>query len=85
VRVELKREADEVLIEVSDTGIGIRPELLPHVFDRFLQGDSGAGRQSGGLGLGLAIAKQLVELQAGRSAQAARDRDVARAFWCACR
>src|SRR5205814_2167012 len=52
-------------IHVRDTGIGIRKELLPHIFDRFLQGDSGATRQHGGLGLGLAIAKQLIELHGG--------------------
>lgn len=65
VQVDVRRDIDDVLIEVSDTGVGIRPELLPHVFDRFLQGDSGADRQSAGLGLGLAIAKQLVELHGG--------------------
>jgi CheY-like chemotaxis protein len=54
-----------VLIEVADTGIGIRPELLPYIFDRFQQGSSGMDRQHGGLGLGLAIAKQLVELHEG--------------------
>lgn len=50
---------------VNDTGKGIRPEFLPHVFDRFRQGDSGSSRRYGGLGLGLSIAKQLVELHGG--------------------
>jgi PAS domain S-box-containing protein len=50
-----------VLIEVADTGIGIDPEFLPLVFERFRQGDSRATRQHGGLGLGLAIARHLVE------------------------
>jgi CheY-like chemotaxis protein len=54
-----------VEIEISDTGVGISPEFLPHVFDRFSQGDSGATRRHAGLGLGLAIAKQLVELHGG--------------------
>jgi two-component system, chemotaxis family, CheB/CheR fusion protein len=65
VQVELDREDDWIVIRVTDTGIGIRKEFLPHVFDRFRQGDSGATRQHGGLGLGLAIAKQLVELHGG--------------------
>jgi signal transduction histidine kinase/ActR/RegA family two-component response regulator len=65
VTVELLRHGDWVTIQVTDTGSGIREELLPHIFDRFLQGDSGAARQHGGLGLGLAISKQLVELHHG--------------------
>jgi len=65
VSVELEREGDSVLIKVSDTGIGIAEELLPHIFERFLQGESGSARQHTGLGLGLAIAKQLVELHNG--------------------
>ena len=65
VAVELLRDEDWVTIEVMDTGIGIREELLPHIFDRFLQGESGAARQHTGLGLGLAISKQLVELHHG--------------------
>jgi CheY-like chemotaxis protein len=59
-----------VEISVRDTGIGIRPELLPYIFDRFRQADSSTTRQHGGLGLGLSIARQLVELHEG-SIQAA--------------
>jgi signal transduction histidine kinase/ActR/RegA family two-component response regulator len=69
-RVRVALDADdaddaEATITVSDNGIGIAPETLPHVFDRFRQGTP-AARKSGGLGLGLAIVKQLVEMHGGR-------------------
>jgi CheY-like chemotaxis protein len=53
------------VIRVSDSGIGIAPDFLPHVFDRFRQQDASISRQHGGLGLGLSIARQLVELHGG--------------------
>ncbi|MEO5821080.1 MAG: ATP-binding protein [Vicinamibacteraceae bacterium] len=65
VTVRLARTAGIVEIAISDTGIGIAPEFLPHVFTPFRQADARFGRQFGGLGLGLAICKQLVELQGG--------------------
>lgn len=52
-------------IRVQDTGVGIKPEFLPHVFDRFRQSDGSTTREFGGLGLGLAIVRHLVELQGG--------------------
>lgn len=55
-----------VQIVVGDTGCGIAPEFLPHVFDRFRQGDSSTTREAGGLGLGLAIAKHFIELHDGQ-------------------
>jgi signal transduction histidine kinase/CheY-like chemotaxis protein len=76
VEVRLSRAAPGVEIAVSDTGIGIEPKFLPHVFDRFRQADSATTRTYGGLGLGLAIVRQLVELHGGevsvQSAGAAR-------------
>jgi CheY-like chemotaxis protein len=66
VQVRLERVSSHAEIVVSDTGIGISPEFLPHVFDRFRQADAGINRVRGGLGLGLAIARHLVELQGGR-------------------
>jgi signal transduction histidine kinase/CheY-like chemotaxis protein len=65
VRVALERGSGEIAIRVSDSGIGIRPDFLPFVFDRFRQADASTTRQHGGLGLGLSIARQLVELQGG--------------------
>jgi CheY-like chemotaxis protein len=55
----------EVQIDVSDDGRGIPPEFLPHVFEAFRQADSGTSRSFGGLGLGLAIVRHLVELHGG--------------------
>ena len=54
-----------VQVQFIDTGMGIRPEFLPHIFERFSQVDSSMARIHGGLGLGLAIAKSLVEMQQG--------------------
>ncbi len=65
VDVYLVQESDQAQIRVQDTGKGIEPEFLPHVFDRFRQGDGSITRQFGGLGLGLAIVRHLTELHGG--------------------
>ena len=65
VQVKLERVNSHVEITVSDTGAGIEPEFLPHVFDRFRQADQRKTRQHGGLGLGLSIVRHLVELHGG--------------------
>jgi PAS domain S-box-containing protein len=65
VMVSLERNGSEAQIQVSDTGKGINADFLPHVFDYFRQGDSSITRTHGGLGLGLAIVRYLVELHGG--------------------
>ena len=65
VRVRLSADDDWMELSVSDTGRGISPDFLPHVFERFRQEDSPLRRGQGGLGLGLAIVKHLVESQGG--------------------
>ncbi|HEY9658968.1 MAG TPA: ATP-binding protein, partial [Allocoleopsis sp.] len=65
VEVRLEQRGAYVQVQVSDTGQGISPEFLPHVFEYFRQADSSTTRQFGGLGLGLAIVHHLVELHGG--------------------
>jgi PAS domain S-box-containing protein len=65
VSISLTRARTSAVIAVTDTGEGISPSLLPHVFDRFTQGDSSVTRMHGGLGLGLSIVRHLVELHGG--------------------
>jgi len=65
VQVLLERINSHVEIVVSDTGAGIAPDFLPHIFERFRQADSGTTREHGGIGLGLAIVRHLVELHGG--------------------
>ncbi len=66
VQIVLARVNSHVEIRVSDTGQGIATEFLPHLFERFRQADSSSAREHGGLGLGLALVKQLVEMHGGK-------------------
>jgi len=66
IHLVLARTADRVLLTVRDEGVGIAAELLPRMFDLFVQGDRGAARSQGGLGIGLTLAHRLAELHDGR-------------------
>lgn len=66
IDVDLQRTDSHIEIHVHDSGIGISSEFLPHLFERFRQADSTTTRKFGGLGLGLSIVKQLIELHGGR-------------------
>jgi CheY-like chemotaxis protein len=65
IDVIVRRDGDEALIRISDNGRGIRSDLIPHIFERFRQGDGTLTRNSGGLGLGLSIVRHLVEAHGG--------------------
>ena len=65
VAIELAQDAGQVSITVRDTGAGIRPEFITHVFERFRQADASTTRRHGGLGLGLSIVKHLIEQHGG--------------------
>jgi PAS domain S-box-containing protein len=65
VRLTVEREVDGVAVHVRDNGAGIAPDLLPRVFDLFVQGDTSVDRPEGGLGIGLTLVKNLIELHDG--------------------
>ncbi|MDD4907209.1 MAG: ATP-binding protein, partial [Methylobacter tundripaludum] len=67
-RIDLSVSVDSlsVVVRVQDNGMGIEPQLLPHIFDLFIQGERGLDRSEGGLGLGLTLVKKLVELHNGQ-------------------
>jgi CheY-like chemotaxis protein/anti-sigma regulatory factor (Ser/Thr protein kinase) len=66
IRVRSAREGETIVVTVTDDGIGIAPELLPRVFDLFVQGRRGLDRSEGGLGIGLTIVRRLVEMHGGQ-------------------
>ena len=65
VEIRLRRKSDQVMVEIADQGIGISPEILPHIFERFYHMDKSGDQLFEGLGLGLAITKQVIEQHKG--------------------
>ena len=80
VQVRLERANSHVEIIVSDTGIGIRPDFIPYVFERFRQAEGGITRKSGGLGLGLAIVRHIVEMHGGTVEASSAGEDLGATF-----
>ena len=66
IRMNVNQEGADAVIRVRDNGVGIAPDLLPHIFELFTQVDGSLGRSYGGLGIGLALAHNLVEMHDGR-------------------
>jgi signal transduction histidine kinase/CheY-like chemotaxis protein len=66
VRIALRKDGANVRLTVQDDGQGIPPDFIPYVFDRFRQADASASRRHGGLGLGLSLVRQIVELHGGK-------------------
>ncbi|MFO0968895.1 MAG: PAS domain S-box protein [Gemmataceae bacterium] len=85
ITLRLLAEDERAVVQVRDTGIGIAPEMLPHVFDTFCQADPDLARSRGGLGLGLALVKGLVQLHGGdvQASSAGLGRGAAFSFWLA--
>jgi signal transduction histidine kinase/CheY-like chemotaxis protein len=81
IRLEIARVGPNVRLSVHDTGQGITPDFLPYVFDRFRQADASASRRHGGLGLGLALVRQIVELHGGAVGVDSRGAKQGATFW----
>ena len=80
VRIEVQAQARDIVVTITDSGQGIDPEFLPHVFERFSQADGSSSRLHGGLGLGMAIVRHLVELHGGSVTAASGGKDQGATF-----
>ena len=80
IRAVVRDEGAAVTVSVSDTGQGIEPSFLPHVWDMFRQGEATTSRTHGGLGIGLSIVKRLIELHGGHVSAQSGGRDSGATF-----
>jgi signal transduction histidine kinase/CheY-like chemotaxis protein len=80
VEVTLRIDAGDLVLSVRDTGVGFRPEVAAHLFERFRQGDSSPTRQYGGLGLGLGLVRHIVELHGGTATASSAGVDAGSVF-----
>jgi CheY-like chemotaxis protein/two-component sensor histidine kinase len=80
VQVRGEKKESQIHLTVSDSGMGVEPEFLPHLFERFTQADSSTTRRHGGLGLGLAIVRHIVELHGGTVSAASEGKDKGATF-----
>jgi CheY-like chemotaxis protein len=81
VRLEIARDGANVRMTVRDNGEGVAPDFIPYVFDRFRQADASASRRHGGLGLGLSLVRQIVELHGGTVGAASGGARQGATFW----
>ncbi|GIP21577.1 MULTISPECIES: cell wall metabolism sensor histidine kinase WalK [Paenibacillus] len=65
IRIELKKTTGSIKVKISDNGVGISPENMPHIFERFYKADKSRNREAGGSGLGLSLVKKIVEIHEG--------------------
>jgi signal transduction histidine kinase len=80
IAISVKHELGQVRVEVADTGCGIDAEALPYIFDRFRQADGSTTRPHGGLGLGLAIVRHIVEAHGGTVSASSAGRGLGASF-----
>jgi two-component system CheB/CheR fusion protein len=80
ITLQLREAEDRAVLSVADTGQGISADLLPHIFDRFRQGDSSTTRGAGGLGLGLTLVREIVALHGGTVAASSDGEDLGSTF-----
>ena len=85
ISIKAEQHGDSVTVRVSDNGIGIPREMLPRVFDMFMQVDKSLERAQGGLGIGLSLVKRLVEMHGGIVEAHSKGPGRAACSWCACR